>query len=166
MAHPLTIPTLAVLAVAGSATGVYLGKAAVSEINPVYYSERPATFHGDLVPYRPQAASEVAVYRAGQLTPAEMAQALGTGCVGCRTYPEEYVPQQDPAVEPYRSAELQREAPRLELAVYEPRQEQEERAADIATVERYADYPVAAEAKEAPAAEVELASAVEPVAAE
>jgi hypothetical protein len=152
----LTVPTLAVLAVAGSVSGIYLGKAAVSEINPIYYSERPDTFHGDLVPYRPQAASEVAVYRAGQLTPAELDQALGTGCIGCRTYPEEYRPQQDPAVEPYPSQEAQSAAPAVQLAVYDPEAERPAREADFASVERYASYPVAAETEAS--AEVELAA--------
>jgi hypothetical protein len=163
MAHPLTVPVLAVLAVAGSATGLYLGKAAVAEINPIYYSERPDTFHGDLVPYRPQAATEVAVYRAGQLTPAELSQALGTGCIGCRTYPEEYRPQQDPAVEPYRSQETPAAAPAVQLAVYDPEAERPAREADFASVERYASYQVAA-GTEAPA-QVELAAATEGVSA-
>jgi hypothetical protein len=158
MAHLVTTATIGALALAGSATGVLLGRSAISEINPVYYSERPDSFHGDLVPYRPQAASDVAVYRAGQLTPAEMSQALGTGCVRCRAYPEEYVPEQDPAVEPLRSREAAGAAPALQLAFYDPEADKPSREADFAQVERYSGYPVASEA-EAPA--VELAAAPE-----
>ena len=158
MAHLLTTATLGVLAIAGSATGVFLGRAAVSEINPIYFSERADTFHGDLVAYRPQVAGEADIYRAGQLSPAEMAQALGTGCVGCRTYPEEYRPRQDPAVEPERYRELSSDAP-VQLAVYDPQADEAGRSADFAQVERYSSYPVAA-AAEAPA-EVELAAAGE-----
>ncbi len=162
MAHLLTTATLGVLAVAGSATGVFLGRAAVSEINPVYFSERADTFHADLVPFRPQAASETAVYDAGRLTPAELAQGLGTGCVGCRTYPEEYRPVQDPAVEPERYRERSSDAPAVQLAVYDPQSDEAGRSADFAQVERYSSYQVAA--AEAPA-EVELAAASEDVSA-
>ncbi len=159
MAHALTIPTLAVLAVAGIGSGVYLGKAAIAEIDPAYYNEPETRFHADLTPYRP--STSAAVYRAGQLTPAELDQALGSGCVGCRTYPEEYYPEQDPAVEPERNRWAEAaEQPAAQPAVYTSEPD-EARSADFASVERYTGYQVASEA-EGPAAEVELASATEP----
>jgi hypothetical protein len=161
MAHLLTTATLGVLAVAGSATGVFLGRAAVSEINPIYFAERADTFHADLVPYRPQAASDAALTDAGRLTPAELAEGLGTGCVGCRTYPEDYRPVQDPAVEPERYRERVGDAPAVQLAVYDPQADEAGRSADFAQVERYSGYQVSA-AAEAPA-EVEFAAASEDV---
>ena len=161
MAHRLTFPTLALLAVAGSATGVYLGRAAVAEINPAYFNEPEPRFHSDLVANRPSWSSP-SVYRAGQLSPAEAEQALGKGCVGCRTYPEEYYPVHDSSVDKYQPgyAEVV-EAPIAEHAVYQAEAQDEGRAADFAAVERYSSYAVAeAPAQEqASGAEVELAAA-------
>ena len=41
------------LAIAGSVGGVYLGRSAISEINPAYYDEPEPRFHADLVPNPP-----------------------------------------------------------------------------------------------------------------
>jgi hypothetical protein len=160
MCQPLTIATLLVLAVAGSVTGVYLGQSAIAEINPAYYDEPETRFHADMVPNPPSYAAPVT--RAGYLTQAERQRALGSGCVGCRTYPEEYYPVHDSSVDKYQPgyAEME-EAPAPQLAVYAPDPQEEERAADFAAVERYASYPVAEEAAAEPVAavQVELASA-------
>lgn len=163
MPHPLTVPMLAVLAVAGSGAGIYLGRAAISEINPAYYSEPETRFHADLTPYRPNISSAM-VYRAGQLSPAELDQALGRGCVGCRTYPEEYYPDQDPSIEPDRSGWAEAaDQPVAHPAVYTPEAADEGRAADFAAVERYTGYRVTTEpaGEETTEAVVELASAAE-----
>jgi hypothetical protein len=151
---------LAVLAAAGSVTGVYLGRSAIGEINPAYHDEPETRFHADLVPNR--ASFSAPVTRAGYLTPAERQQALGGSCVGCRTYPEEYYPVHDSSVDKYQPGYAEMvEVPAPQPAVYEPAPQEEERAADFAAVERYASYPVVAEAAVAavPAAEVEFASA-------
>jgi hypothetical protein len=90
MPHPLTLPALSVLALVGTGTGIVLGRSAISEINPAYYSDPEPRFHADLGPHRP--SMEAPVYRAGALTAAEMEQALGTGCVNCRLAPGSYYP--------------------------------------------------------------------------
>jgi hypothetical protein len=90
MPHPLTLPALSVLALVGTGTGIVLGRSAIAEINPAYYSDPEPRFHADLGPHRPN--MEAPVYRAGALTAAEMDQALGTGCVNCRLAPGSYYP--------------------------------------------------------------------------
>jgi hypothetical protein len=50
MAHPLTVPTIGVLALAGAGLGLYLGNSAISEINPLYFTDPPSRFHADLTP--------------------------------------------------------------------------------------------------------------------
>ncbi|HEX8443228.1 MAG TPA: hypothetical protein VF631_06250 [Allosphingosinicella sp.] len=148
-----TLPALAALALAGTGTGIYLGKAAVAEINPIYYSEPEARFHSDLAPYR---ATEASGYQAGDLSVANLNQALGSGCIGCRTYPEEvilvhrgradkYVPGgADVSVEPVAAVQVEQ--------AHSP---------EFAAVERYATYPITQEAEIAPEApvEIELAAA-------
>jgi hypothetical protein len=96
MAHPLTLPTVAGLALLGSATGIYLGNSAISQINPAYYSEPETRFHSDLTPYRSPDWAQVQVTEYGD---AGLIEGLGTGCIGCRAYPEEYIPRHDPAID-------------------------------------------------------------------
>ena len=162
MPQPLTLATLSVLAAAGSVTGVYLGRSAIAEINPAYYDEPETRFHADMVPNPPD--FDAPVTRAGYLTQAERQRALGSGCVGCRTYPEEYYPVHDSSVDKYQPgyAEME-EAAAPQPAVYAPDPQEEARAADFAAVERYASYRVVEEAATEPvaAAEVELASAAD-----
>lgn len=166
MPHPLTLPTLSVLAVMGSGLGLYLGRAAVAEINPAYYSEAQDRFHADLTPY--QSVGGNVRYAAGELGPAELDQALGNGCVGCRTYPEEYYPVHDTSEESYRAgwasmdeapvvaaAAVQVEQPRAgdqpsatELA--EQAVEEAQHAEAIVRVHRYSSYQVSAEAPSEP----------------
>lgn len=162
MPQPLTLATLAVLATAGAMSGVYLGRSAVAEINPVFYDEPETRFHADLVP-DPPGFDAPPVRQAGYPT----GDGLGSGCVGCLTYPEEYYPVHDSSVDKYQPgyAEMA-EAPAAVPAVYAPESVEDERSADFAAVERYASYPVVVEeavaeaAVEAePAVEVELASA-------
>ena len=162
MPQPLTVATLAVLTVAGSLTGVYLGRSAIAEINPAYYDEPETRFHADLVP-NPPSFEAAQVHPAGYVTPAEYRQALGNGCVGCRTYPEEYYPVHDSSVDKYQPGYAEMiETPAPQPAAYvEDPPEGKERAADFAMVERYAGYSAAEDARpaaEAPAAEVELAA--------
>ena len=162
MPQSLTIATLSVLAVAGSVTGVYLGRSAIAEINPAYYDEPETRFHADMVPSPP--GFDAPVTRAGYLTQAERQRALGSGCVGCRTYPEEYYPVHDSSVDKYQPgyAEME-EAPAAQPAVYSPKPQDDGRAADFAAVERYASYPVVemAAAEPVAGAQVELASAAD-----
>lgn len=51
MAHAMTYATVAAVSIVGAGLGVYMGRAAISEINPIYYQPLPATrFFSDLSP--------------------------------------------------------------------------------------------------------------------
>jgi len=151
MANLATLPTLTMLALAGIGSGLYLGKSAIGEINPAHFASPYAgsRFHADLVPNRSNGAP-------ASLQQAGLATDYGSGCLGCRTYPEEYFPRHDPAVDDsiYASAgetppdEIVAEVDR-EIAFASSR-------AERASVERYMHYSVSAD--EAP---VTLASAAD-----
>ena len=161
MPHPLTLSTLAVLAVAGTVGGVFLGRSAIAEINPAYYDEPETRFHADLVP-NPPGFDAPSVRQAGYLTDGEAASALGTGCVNCLTYPEEYYPVHDSSVDKYQpgyAEMIETPEPQAAVDVSEPDEQDEQRNADFAAVERYASYAVESEAVVEPAAQVELAAA-------
>ncbi len=156
------LTTFAALSVAGSVGGVYLGRAAVAEINPLYYSQPETRFHADMVPYRP---SEAAGYRAGELSQANLDQALGRGCVGCLTYPEEVILVHRGQAEKYVGGGAEIAAEPVQVAAVEQTPQPE-----FAAVERYTSYPVVAEAELPQEAEVgetapqvELAAASEDV---
>jgi hypothetical protein len=102
MAATTTLPIMAGLAILGAAAGVNLGRSAVAEINPAYFSDPEDSFHADLVPYRSPdwAQVQAAEYRAAQQP--VLVGDLGSGCIGCRDYPVEYVPRHDPAVDGYQ----------------------------------------------------------------
>ena len=154
-----TLPILAGLAIAGSALGISLGQSAVSEINPAYFNEAEDSFHSDLVPYRSPDWAQVhaAEYRAAQQQPVLVGD-LGSGCIGCRDYPVEYVPRHDPAVDGYEdgyAASAAAPQPAQIIIVETP-------APDPARerIQAYASYPVSsdekpAEVAEAPAEETE-----------
>ncbi|MDP8912328.1 MAG: hypothetical protein M3N39_01970 [Pseudomonadota bacterium] len=97
MAHPLTLPTAALLALAGIGAGIYLGHSAIAEINPMYFSQPATRFHADLSANRPFESAPPA------LLPQARDPALGTGCIGCRTYPEEYYPIHEASLDRYSS---------------------------------------------------------------
>jgi hypothetical protein len=51
MAYPVALPTMAALSIAGAVAGVQLGRSAIAEINPVYFSTpQAARFFADLTP--------------------------------------------------------------------------------------------------------------------
>ncbi|HYG49165.1 MAG TPA: hypothetical protein VD846_14635 [Allosphingosinicella sp.] len=150
-----TLPVVAGLSILGAALGVTLGKSAIAEINPAYFSEPEDDFHADLVPYRSPDWAQVhaAEYRAAQ-QPVIVGE-LGSGCIGCRDYPVAYVPQHDPAVDRYVEGGLLRAPePTVVTVAAEP-------AAPDPALERiqaYSSYPVSAEERpvevaEAPAEE-------------
>jgi hypothetical protein len=148
MAHSLTLPTIGVLALAGAGLGLHLGKQSISEINPIYFQEPPTRFHSDLSPYR-SADSGGYVARMDMASPLQ----LGTGCVGCRTYPEEYFPQRDPMVD--RAIEgVSDEAPLVQPAVAEtaPDPDLIRRQSELERLQRYAAFAIGAEEEEAAAA--------------
>jgi hypothetical protein len=91
MAHQIMLPTTAFLSLVGAGLGIYLGNGAVGEINPAHFKKESVAskFYADMVPNRPRDWGSVQL---AELSAAEMGQALGKGCIGCRTYPEEYYP--------------------------------------------------------------------------
>ena len=154
MANPLMLPTAALLSLVGAAAGVYLGNSSIGEINPIYFeAEEPGSrFYVDLTPqgYRDWAAVQKAELRA-----VELGTDLGTGCVGCRTYPEEgfyAVHRASLGKSETEWAEMIKEpaapAPTAEIAKPDPEFEQ---------VERYSSFPVSVEE----AAEIAMADASE-----
>jgi hypothetical protein len=145
-----TLPLVAGLAILGTALGVNLGHSAVSEINPAYFSDPEDSFHSDLVPYRSPdwAQVQASEYRAAQQP--VLVGDLGSGCVGCRDYPVEYVPRHNPAVDGYTvySASAPAAAPAQVYIVETP-------APDPARerIQAYASYQVSADEKPAQVAE-------------
>ena len=137
MAHKLTLPTLSLLALLGAGAGVHLGRSAVAEIDPLYFSERPSRFHADLVPYQ-SPAPHTAI-----LPSTDAALELQPACYGCAAPAADPAPfyeapqaayesRYDAAAEPVETADLEAEPSRAEL----------QRQADLARVERYASYRV------------------------
>jgi hypothetical protein len=131
----MTLPLIGALALAGVGAGVQLGHAALSEINPVYFSDPPTRFHSDLVANPPSTSPPQLVAAS-----AEDPNALGAGCVGCRTYPEEYYPVHDAAIEDPSGVYADEGAKvRVVAAVEEePDPETSRLQSEIARVERYA----------------------------
>ncbi|HEY0626365.1 MAG TPA: hypothetical protein VGD10_06485 [Allosphingosinicella sp.] len=80
MASPVSLSTIAALALAGVGSGLYLGKSAVAEIDPVYFSSpfSASKFHADLVPGATDFDAP-----APQLQAAAYVEGLGDGCVLC-----------------------------------------------------------------------------------
>lgn len=129
MPNSAMLSTLAGLVLAGTATGVYLGKSAIAQIDPVYFSTpfSGSRFHGDLVPSSPSQDAPPTAQVAG------LFEGLGDGCVGCRTYPVEYAPVHDPSVD---WPSLAPETLESELVEHETNSPERE------TIERYAYYQV------------------------
>lgn len=143
MAHPITLPTMGVLALLGAVGGVHLGRSAIAEINPVHFKwkEKGSSFYADLTPNRsfdsqPRTITE------------EAAPALGSGCVGCTTYPEEYFPIHDPAVDGFetvQSASIEAIPLHLAAQAQDLPEESARRMADQALVGLYAHAPTTAD---------------------
>jgi hypothetical protein len=89
MANTQTWPKIAVLALLGASAGAHLGWSAIAEIHP-------ARFAAKVPPSLPNADPEL--HRPGEPPSASLTFSEDR-CVGCRTYPEEYHPIQDAAVE-------------------------------------------------------------------
>ncbi len=153
MKRSLTLPTITVLVLAGTGLGIHLGEASIAEINPAYFSERPSRFHADLSPYQSQGDDGLRAAGGASMN------SLGSECVGCRTYPEEYHPVHDPAVDHYLSSDSDAQEP-VSFAEQQPGQEPREGDQDKARVELYASFPVSSdEAAARASAEVEYAPA-------
>jgi hypothetical protein len=143
MARAVDFSILGGLALIGAGAGVHLGWSAIGEINPLYFSKiETASFHGDLAPNR--------TYDPGAQVPAfEQSDTPAVGsCVGCRTYPVDYRPISDPAIERIYAPEKERPtSPPIELAAYEPEPPDQtaRRKADLERVELYSRAPVSVE---------------------
>lgn len=137
MAYSTTLPLMAGLALFGSAGGVWLGRSAIGEIDPAYFSAPAERFHGDQVPYR---SPEWAQVQAAEYQQPAAVDGLGTGCIGCgaradivyaappiTTYSAGWSTQATAAAEP---------APVAEAAAPDP---------DLERVVRYASYAVSSE---------------------
>jgi hypothetical protein len=139
-----TIPLLTGLAVVGIVGGMSLGKAAISDINPAYFSDPPSRFHADQTPQGPGLGLQQVA-----LQDAPTATGLGTGCFGCSARTEYYAA---PAIVTYThswSADAQRAAA---PEAYAPAEAAPAPDPEIERVVRYASYPLTAE-EPAPAAE-------------
>ena len=153
-----TLPVLAGLSILGAALGINLGRSAISEINPAYFSDPDESFHSDLVPYRSPdwAQVQAAEYRAAQQP--VLVGDLGSGCIGCRDYPVEYVPRHDPAVDGYQddyaaSAPAPAQVVVVETPAPDPARER---------IQAYASYPVSSDEKPAEAVAAAVEQEVEP----
>lgn len=154
-----TLPVMAGLSILGAALGITLGNSAVADINPAYFNEAEDDFHADLVPYQSPNGAQVhqAGYRAAQ-RPAIVGE-LGSGCVGCRTYPVEYVPQHDPAVDRYVEGGLLRAPEPTLVTVAETAPAPDP---DRERIQLYASYPVSSEEKPVEVAETPVEEAAAP----
>jgi hypothetical protein len=154
-----TLPVMAGLAILGAALGVGIGKSAIADINPAYFGEAEDSFHGDLVPNRGPDWAQVhqADYRAAQ-QPVVFGD-LGTGCVGCRDYPVEYVPRHDPAVDRYVEGETPTAPEPAQAAVAEAAPALDP---DRERIQRYASFPVSGDEKPVEVAEAPREEAASP----
>jgi hypothetical protein len=142
MPHSLTLPLVAGLAIIGTAVGVSLGRSAVNEINPAYFTDPQVPFHADLSPYRTPDWAQV---QSAEYQRDTIPEGLGTGCIGCTAAPALYLP--DPqgwsdGLDDGRSASAAY-AIEPEPAPTDP----VPRDAELERIDLYASYPVdAAEA--------------------
>jgi hypothetical protein len=153
-----TLPIMAGLSILGAALGVGLGRSAIAEINPAYFNEAEDSFHADLVPYRSPDWAQVhaAEYRAVQ-QPVIVGE-LGTGCIGCRDYPIEYVPRHDPAVDRYVEGYSESAPPPAQVIVVETPAADPDRE----RIQRCASYPVSSDEKPVRVAEAPAEEAAAP----
>ena len=143
MGYPASLPVIGALAIGGVLVGLQLGQASISEIDPGIFTQPPTRFHADLVPH----GSIDGTGYVAQVAPP------GTGgypssCIGCRTYPEEYYPQPDPAIEalaaPARETRVE-ETVQLAGPTAEDQAAAEQRLADLDRLKRYARFAVTPE---------------------
>lgn len=145
MAHPMTLPALAGLSIVGMALGVHLGRSAVAEINPAYFTEPEVPFHADMVP---GGAPDWAQVQVTEYQRTGLVEGLGNGCVGCRDYPIDYVPESDPAVDGANDGYEDGWSASSGEAVQAVMVEESEPDPDRERIERYSGYPITEEAFE------------------
>jgi hypothetical protein len=148
MPRSMTLPIVTGLSILGALSGVALGRSAISEIDPSYFSAAPARFHADRVPNPPDWTQvQLTQYRQEGLE-----AGLGTGCFGCRAPDAVYAA---PAMATYGDswvAEAEAEAEPADMVVYEEAPDPERER-----LVRYASYPLTEAEEEARSAEAEPA---------
>ena len=144
MPNALTLPLIAGLAVIGAAAGIGLGRSAIAEVDPAKFSDPETVFHADLAANRGPDWSQVQAREYAQAQVVTQDAPKPAACVGCTSWPVEYVPRHDPTVdrayisapEPeYRQAKAQVQTVVVDQA---PARERER-------IVRYASYPVSRE---------------------
>lgn len=159
MAQMLTIPIAALLAVVGVGAGVHLGNSAIDAINPLYFTPIEGTQS-----YASLSANQSpgwAIARKEDAGAMEFGTAgLGSGCVGCRTYPQEYHPQHDGSADGYAASAW---TPDDYVPAQYPAYDESLPDDGIEQIERYTSYPVTHEEEAVrqaePAVATELADA-------
>ena len=139
MAYPVALPAVAALSIAGAAIGVQLGRSAIAEINPVYFSTpEAARFFADLTPkaYRlgTSSWSDASDYWFNELNVSGRSTCLD--CGGNFVEPESVeaaLPEWDEPVAPSDRAEVATEG------------EGPDRGLRASQIELYASFPVTAE---------------------
>ena len=158
MAKLSKLPSIAGLAVAGAALGLYLGSSAISEINPAYYSTplSASAFHADLVPNASAQGGEQSLPQLAE----EVVSDIGRGCSWCGGEPVEYVSIDYSAFDSYAAPPSSYRSPPADLVLAEA-DERVSRAlsmAELRDVERYAHFPVSRDEERPAAAAAEGAS--------
>ena len=141
------LPTLAALTLSGAGLGVYLGHAAVGEIDPFYFSTPLGTeTYAALVPAASRTGPPAHVSE-----PHHSDRGYGTGCSGCGLREASYPSEADGVADGYAaSAWTPAEEPSVQRTVYEVEAEptigpDPALYEDLKRVERYAYYPVRAQ---------------------
>lgn len=144
MPYPSALPALAAIVVLGVTAGVQLGRAAAEEIPARYFASPEGT--RSFAALSPNPSPEI-VEPTWAASHAYEGYGLGAGCVGCGTYPEEYRPIHDPAVDGYddgysASALAPAEAPEFQYAAEEDEPESASAETDMDAIQLYAHFPV------------------------
>ena len=150
MAYPKTLPLIAGLSIVGAAGGVWLGRSAIAEIDPAYYSSPADRFHADQVPYR---SPEWAQVQAADYQQQGLVEGLGTGCMGCGAQSGDIV-YAAPAVAGYGDAWTAGAAAQAEPVAPAAAPAPDP---DLERVLRYASYAVSSEEAARAAAQAALA---------
>ena len=141
MANSVTLPTIGVLALVGAGLGIHLGNASIAEISPHYFSAPQTRFHADLSPNRSGTTDAYEIRE-------DVADAglLGSGCVGCRDFPEEYFPVRDSSIDSAIEGAAPAEgAVQLSVVPVESDVALAERQGALDRVRRYASYSISSE---------------------
>jgi hypothetical protein len=159
MPSAATLPLIAALAMTGAAAGVALGRSAGGEIDPAYHQDADSVFYADKVPNRSPdwATVQAQEYQEAQVVTQDAPKPAG--CVGCSSWPVDYVPRRDPTVDRlYASTGYDREYRQAAREAQAAIAVEEVPAPARERIVRYASYPVSREEADAAAAEAAAAA--------